>query len=81
MRNFATASRHSARGEGNSVQSLFYDKTRRRRNGSCLSLSSYDIVVKQHAGSIDVDTQPGEFTEFKVILPRKAALSKAGIKS
>jgi PAS domain S-box-containing protein len=47
--------------------------------GTGLGLSlSYDIVVKQHAGSIEVDTQPGEFTEFRVILPRKAALSKAG---
>jgi GAF domain-containing protein len=42
--------------------------------GTGLGLSlSYDIVVKQHAGSIEVDTQPGEFTEFKVVLPRKAA--------
>jgi len=47
--------------------------------GTGLGLSlSYDIVVKQHAGSIEVDTQPGEFTEFRVILPREAALSKAG---
>jgi signal transduction histidine kinase len=50
--------------------------------GTGLGLSlSYDIVVKQHSGSIEVDTQPGEFTEFRVILPRKAALSKAGVKS
>ncbi len=45
--------------------------------GTGLGLSlSYDIIVKQHAGSIEVDTQPGEFTEFKVILPRKAASAK-----
>ena len=37
-----------------------------------LSISHY-IVVKQHAGSIAVDTQPGEFTEIIVILPRTAA--------
>lgn len=39
---------------------------------------SHDIVVKQHGGSIEVDTQPGEFTEFKVTLPRMAVTSKAG---
>jgi two-component system, NtrC family, sensor kinase len=33
---------------------------------------SHDIIVKQHAGSIDVDTKLGEFTEFKIVLPRIA---------
>jgi putative ABC transport system substrate-binding protein len=28
----------------------------------------------QHCGSIEVDTQPGEFTEIRVILPRAGAL-------
>jgi len=42
--------------------------------GTGLGLSiSHDIVVKQHAGSITVDTEPGEFTEFRIVLPRKAA--------
>jgi signal transduction histidine kinase len=41
--------------------------------GTGLGLSiSHDIIVKQHSGSIDVDTEPGAFTEFKIILPRTA---------
>jgi signal transduction histidine kinase len=48
--------------------------------GTGLGLSiSHDIIVKQHAGSIEVETQPGEFTEFKIVLPRIAAsLAKSG---
>jgi signal transduction histidine kinase len=42
--------------------------------GTGLGLSmSHDIVVKQHGGKIDVDTQPGAFTEFIITLPRTAA--------
>jgi len=41
--------------------------------GTGLGLSiSHDIIVKQHSGSIEVDTQPGQFTEIRVILPRNA---------
>ena len=42
--------------------------------GTGLGLSiSHDIIVKQHAGAIEVDTQLGEFTEIRVVLPRAAA--------
>ena len=42
--------------------------------GTGLGLSiSHDIIVKQHSGSIEVDTELGQFTEFRIILPRTAA--------
>jgi GAF domain-containing protein len=39
--------------------------------GTGLGLSmSHDIIVKQHGGRIELDTQPGQFTEFTIVLPR-----------
>jgi signal transduction histidine kinase len=47
--------------------------------GTGLGLSmSHDIVVKQHGGKVDVETQPGAFTEFVITLPRAAAQTQAG---
>jgi signal transduction histidine kinase len=34
---------------------------------------SHDIIVKQHGGKIDVETDLGAFTEFIITLPRTAA--------
>jgi len=51
--------------------------------GTGLGLSlSYDIVVKQHSGSVVVETLPGEFTEFRIVLPRPGpSLIKSGERS
>jgi signal transduction histidine kinase len=45
--------------------------------GTGLGLSmSHDIVVKQHGGTIDVNTEPGVFTEFIITLPRTMAAGR-----
>jgi GAF domain-containing protein/two-component sensor histidine kinase len=47
--------------------------------GTGLGLSiSWDIVTQQHGGSIDVDSEPGEFTEFTIRLPRNGQAAGRG---
>jgi len=47
--------------------------------GTGLGLSiSHDIIVKQHAGAIEIDSERGEYTEVRIILPRTVAGVAAG---
>jgi signal transduction histidine kinase len=60
------------------IFNLFFT-TKPAGEGTGLGLSmSRDIVVKQHGGRIDVESRLGEFTEFIVTLPRKAAYQTGG---
>ena len=52
----------------------FSPPSRPRGHGLGLSMT-HDIVVEQHGGRIDVETVPGEFTEFIITLPRGNASS------
>jgi len=58
------------------VQKIFnpFFTTKPTGLGTGLGLSlSYQIVVEQHKGTIRVDTQEGEYTEFVVTLPKRSA--------
>ena len=86
-RTSATASRSRIRDNGTGIPPEVKEKmfnpfftTKPAGEGTGLGLSlSHDIIVKQHAGTIEVDTEPGEFTEFRIVLPRGAAsLGKSG---
>jgi two-component system NtrC family sensor kinase len=58
------------------VEKMFdpFFTTKPAGEGTGLGLSlSHDIIVKQHAGSIKVESTPGQFSEFNIVLPREAA--------
>ena len=66
--------RDNGTGIPESVRAKMFDPfftTKPPGEGTGLGLSlSHDILVKQHGGSIDVATEPGQFTEFTILLPR-----------
>jgi signal transduction histidine kinase len=75
--------RDNGTGISSEVKEKMFDPfftTKPAGEGTGLGLSlSYDIIVKQHGGSIEVETQPDKFTEFRIILPRTAgSLSGSG---
>ncbi len=67
------------RDNGKGIQADIKDKlfqpfftTKPTGEGTGLGLSiTYDIVTKQHGGTITVESEPGAFTEFTIRLPRR----------
>ena len=54
------------------VEKMFnpFFTTKPAGEGTGLGLSISHDIVKQHGGTIDVNTEPGAFTEFRIVLPR-----------
>ncbi len=46
--------------------------TKAGTGGTGLGLSISHEIVEEHGGKMEVETEPGEFTEFVITLPRKA---------
>jgi signal transduction histidine kinase len=38
---------------------------------------TYDLIVKQHGGRIDIETEPGAFAKFIIALPRTSGIRVA----
>jgi signal transduction histidine kinase len=81
-RNLGNAIEIRIRDNGTGITAEVKDKmfnpfftTKPAGEGTGLGLSmSHDIIVKQHGGTIDVETEPGRFTEFRIVLPRASHL-------
>ncbi|WP_236960388.1 ATP-binding protein [Methylobacterium durans] len=68
--------RDNGTGISDSVKARMFDPfftTKPAGEGTGLGLSlSFDSIVKQHGGTIDVATELGHFTEFTIVLPRSS---------
>ena len=49
--------------------------TKTGTGGTGLGLSISHEIIEEHGGKLEVDTKPGEFTEFVITLPRKSHLA------
>ncbi len=49
--------------------------TKAGTGGTGLGLSISNEIIEEHGGKLEVNSEPGEFTEFTITLPRKGPLS------
>jgi signal transduction histidine kinase len=66
------------------VEKIFnpFYTTKPTGEGTGLGLSlSFDTVVQQHGGKLEVDTKQGDYTEFIVSLPYQFSQARSGEKS
>lgn len=73
--------RDNGTGISSEVKEKMFDPfftTKPAGEGTGLGLSmSHDIIVKQHGGKIDIESQLDHFTEFTITLPRGTARTSA----
>ena len=76
--------RVSIRDNGTGIPSEIVDRifdpfftTKSGTQGTGLGLSISHEIVREHGGEFQVETEIGEFTEFRILLPRKGLLSGA----
>ncbi len=53
--------------------------TKAGTGGTGLGLSISHEIIEEHGGKLEVDTKPGEFTEFVITLPREGHLDSPGL--
>jgi CheY-like chemotaxis protein len=66
-------------GEGideESQRRIFEPLFAKHRGGSGLELATVQQIVRSHGGTIDVSSEPGRGTEFRIVMPRSQAPSE-----
>ena len=72
-KNVVVTVRDNGTGIPDEIVSRIFDPfftTKSGTQGTGLGLSISHEIIQEHGGKIEVETEPGEFTEFRITLPR-----------